>query len=428
MAGALAATNSLEERVEGIEFQAAELLKFLNEDKRIDYKQPAKGVVKSFDYEEKSFMRDCPFKRSSHLFKAVRDVAVNHSGNWQQHAGMKAYIDYIEKRNQEYIRKNNYVEKSGPITGLNELQGQDGGVLVTPEFSNQLLMRTYDSDLLGRCWNLPMTTNLLNIPAVNETSRAEGSQFGGVTAYWEGEAATIPTSQPSFAMVKIEPQLLTIACYATDQLINDAGLALEMWLTKIASMVMNTKVGNALINSSGAGTGLQGIMNAPAMISVSKETGQPAASIVTRNISNMWSRLHSSCTANAIWLYDQSIEPALDQLTVGTAGAQMAVYMPPGGMSDKPYATLKGRPMIRTEFNKQLGTTGDLILWDPSTYIVGMRQAMQSAVSIHVAFLQSQQVFRFTMRLGGRNWWTSALTPLSGGPTQSCMVSLETRS
>jgi HK97 family phage major capsid protein len=86
-----------------------------------------------------------------------------------------------------------------------------------------------------------------------------------------------------------------------------------------------------------------------------------------------------------------------------------------------------GRPVVPVEFCSTLGTKGDIILWDPSTYLVGTRGGMQSAVSMHVYFSTAEQQFRFILRMDGKPWWTSPLTPFKGSNTQSCVVTLATR-
>lgn len=417
----MANNSTIDVRVEEMLGESKKLVAELRQSRVVDRAGYGQRVVKAYDNRARRFSENCPvFKdsitgeaRAGEFFKAVKDVAVHHAGNWQNHAGMKAY--------------NQYVEKTLP-SGMNELQGQDGGFLVPPEFVQQVLMRTYENDLLSRCMQFPMTGNLLNIPAVNETSRADGSRFGGVRAYWYGEAQSRTTSKPGFANVEIKPQSLTLYVEATNEFIEDSSaISVEQFLSKMAEEELNFKIGDGIINSSGTGQ-MQGVMNAPALITVSAETGQAAATIVSENIIKMYARLHQSCRKNAIWLYDQSIEPSLLTMTIGTAGAQLAVFLPPGGLSDKPYGTILGRPALPVEFCQPLGTAGDIILWDPTTYVIGMRQSMQSAVSIHVYFDKNESVFRFNMRLSGRNWWTSALTPKNAGNTQSCMVNLATRS
>jgi HK97 family phage major capsid protein len=347
------------------------------------------------------------FKDFGHFMGSVRQVGSNNQ-NWDSNEPMK-----------------NYLTKAIP-SGMNIQQAQDGGFLVPPEFVNQLLMRTYSNDLLSRTTMFPMTTsNALKIPAVNETSRADGSRFGGVQAYWDGEGNTINASKPSLAQVTLTANRLTMAIRATQELLDDTS-ALETWMNLIADQELAFKIGDGLVNGTGAGMPL-GMQNALSLVSVAKETGQAAATLVAQNVLKMWSRLHISCMQNAVWLYDQSILPQLQSMTIGTAGAQLAVFLPQGGLSQSPYATLQGRPMIPVEFCQTLGTAGDLILVDPATIVSAMKGGMQAMNSLHVYFLSNEQVFRFVMRVDARSWWTSAITPKSAGSTQTNIVNLATR-
>jgi hypothetical protein len=49
---------------------------------------------------------------------------------------------------------------------------------------------------------------------------------------------------------------------------------------------------------------------------------------------------------------------------------------------------------------------------------------VQQAVSMHVAFLTDENVYRFTYRADGQLNWNAALTPKSGGATLSPVVTL----
>lgn len=351
--------------------------------------------------------KDGGFKSFGHFAGAVR-----HAGpNPERHETLSKYVK-------------SFVGKALP-SGMNESVGADGAYLIPPQFVNELLMRTYANDLLSRVTLMPMQSNKLSIPAVNETSRADGSRFGGIRAYWAGEADTLNAVKPSFHTVDLMPSALTAMVRVTDELLADAS-ALEQFLTALVAMELQFKVGDAIVNGDGIKKPL-GLLSSPAKVTVSKETGQAAASIQTENILKMWSRLHASCRANSVWLINQDAEPQLPLMTVGVAGAQLAVYMPPGGMSSVPYGTLLGRPVIPVEFASTLGTEGDIILFDPTQYLAGTIGTMESAVSMHLYFDTRETAFRFVMRLDGKPWWLSALTPYKGSATQSCIVTLATR-
>ena len=116
-------------------------------------------------------------------------------------------------------------------------------------------------------------------------------------------------------------------------------------------------------------------------------------------------------------------------LSVGTGG--VPIYMPAGGLSQAPYATLFGRPVIAIEQAATLGTQGDIIYADLSGgYILAEKGGIQSDMSIHVQFIYDESVFRFVLRVDGQPVRASALTPYKGGSsyTQSHFIALDTRS
>ena len=80
--------------------------------------------------------------------------------------------------------------------------------------------------------------------------------------------------------------------------------------------------------------------------------------------------------------------------------------------------------MIPVEYCAALGTAGDLILVDLSQYVVIDKGSVEQAVSLHVAFLTDEQVYRFIYRADGQLQWNAALTPKSAGNTLSCVLAL----
>ena len=110
-----------------------------------------------------------------------------------------------------------------------------------------------------------------------------------------------------------------------------------------------------------------------------------------------------------------------------TGSAAVLGYLPPGGLSDKPFATLLGRPVLAAEWCQALGTQGDILLADLRHYVTITKGMVESALSIHLRFDYDESTFRFIFRIDGQPWWTAALTPYKGSNTQSCFVTLATR-
>jgi HK97 family phage major capsid protein len=215
-------------------------------------------------------------------------------------------------------------------------------------------------------------------------------------------------------------------CYATDELLEDTA-ALGSFIGEAFAEEFAFKIDDALINGTGVGQPL-GIMTSPCLVTVAKEGGQPAATLLYQNIVKMWSRMWAKSRTNAVWFINQDIEPQLHtmSLPVGVAGAP--VYLPAGGASVAPYATLYGRPVMPVEQCQTLGTTGDIILADYSQYLMIDKGAnIKQDVSIHVKFVYDETAFRFVYRCDGQPLWNSVLTPKNGTTTVSPFVVLATR-
>ena len=300
-------------------------------------------------------------------------------------------------------------------TGLEEGIPAEGGFLVQTDFATNLIEKTFAaSDIISRVTRIPISanSNSIKIPAVADSNRADGSRSGGILAYWAGEGATKTPSYPRFAQIALELKKLVGLTYCTDELLQDAS-ALEAWIGKAFANEFDFKVADAIINGDGAAKPL-GILNSPCLVTVTAETGQGASTIVADNIDKMWMSRFGPRSANYVWLYNQNIEAELAKMAyaVGTGG--VPAYMPVGGLSNSPYATLKGRPMIPCEQAATLGTAGDIILADLSQYIMIDKGGTQAASSIHVLFTTDETAFRFVYRCDGQPMWSTYLTPYKG--------------
>ena len=308
-------------------------------------------------------------------------------------------------------------------SGLNETTPSDGGFLVQQDFVTELLKRTYETGILAsKVKKIPISTNAngIKINAIDEDSRANGSRWGGVQTYWEGEADEITASKPKFRQMELSLKKLTGLCYATDELLQDAA-ALEAVIRQAFAEEFGFKIDDAILSGSGEGEPL-GILNSGAIVTVAKEASQ-TDTITVENLIKMWNRLWSRSRANAVWYINQELEPYLYTLKIG----DKPVYIPAGGLSEKPYGTLFGRPVVPIEQCSAAGEVGDIILADIGQYLLIDKGGIKSASSIHVRFLYDENVFRFIYRVDGKPIWTKPLTPYKGSATVSPFVTLAKR-
>jgi HK97 family phage major capsid protein len=322
------------------------------------------------------------------------------------------------------------IREVGAATGMNQAISADGGFLVPPAYSNKIWdgVSSPAESLLARTDNYTVTGESLTFNANAETSRANGSRWGGVRSYWIAEADQVTASRPKFRQVKIEPHQLAVLIYVTDKLLNNAAVALEQYLTRAATDEINFDVGDALINGVGAGKPV-GILQSGCLVSVAKETGQAAATIVYENVSKMYMRMHARSRVRASWFINQDTEDQLRQMTIAVGTGGQPVYLPAGGASGQPYGTIFGRPVVPLEYCATLGTVGDIILADWGAYCSGTRGGVNSAASIHLKFDYLETAFRFVYEVDGQPWLASAITPFKGtSNTLSPFVALATRS
>jgi len=313
-------------------------------------------------------------------------------------------------------------------SGMSEAVPSDGGFLVQQDFVAELLKRVYETGVLAsRCRRIPISANAngLKINAIDESSRANGSRWGGVQAYWENEADATTGTKPKFRQMELSLKKLMGLCYATDELLLDAA-ALETVISQAFAEEFGFKIDDAIINGAGAGQPL-GILNSGALVSVTKETGQAADSVVSENIIKAWSRMWARSRQNAVWFINQDVEPMLYSMSLAVGTGGVPVYLPAGGLSQTPYGSLFGRPVIPIEQAATLGDLGDVILADLSQYLLIDKGGINAASSIHVRFLYDESVFRFIYRCDGQPIWNKPLTPYKGALTQSPFVVIAAR-
>ncbi|MHC4564074.1 MAG: phage major capsid protein [Planctomycetota bacterium] len=351
------------------------------------------------------------------LFATARDHEKEAKGPWNSF-GEFAKSVIVGKQDEKLM---NYCKS----TGMNIAINADGGFMIPPEFSTAILTAMAKAgELAPKCQNFPSNNNLA-LPFVNITTQAT-SWTGGVTIYKPAEGIEKTASLPQLGKAELHLHKMTALVYATDELLQDSPIALETFLNTMVSTEMALTKDEDIVNGSGAGECL-GIMNAPCLVSVPKETGQPATTIVTENVLKMASRMYAPSYRNSVWLIAQDAVPQIGVLSiaVGTGGAPVFI----ADIKNPLGSSLLGRPIIWCPHCQTLGTTGDIILADLSQYITITKAGigMETATSIHVRFIYDESAFRFVVRFDGQPWWASAITPKHGTNTVSPFVALATR-
>jgi len=314
--------------------------------------------------------------------------------------------------------------------GGNESVPSEGGFLVQTDFSTALMTLMHEmGQILPRVRKIPISGNAngITLPSIDETSRATGSRWGGVRVYWADEGATVDASKPKLKNIELKLNKLMGLAYLTNELMQDA-VAIEAIYKQAFAEEMAFTVENSIYSGTGSGQPL-GFMNSGALVTITAESAQAAATINADNVLKMMARMPIRSVANSVWLINQDALPQLWKMTIAGAGSHL-MYAPPGltnDMKNAPFGTLMGRPVLPVEYASTLGTVGDIVLVDLSQYLMIDKGGVSASESMHVRFIYDEMAFRITFRVDGQPAWKTALTPFKGSNTLSPYITLETR-
>lgn len=321
-------------------------------------------------------------------------------------------------------------------SGVNESVPSEGGFAVPVDYSNEIASRAFSGgEILSRVRRRNVSGNTLKTNGIDESSRADGSRWGGVLGYWANEADTVTAKKPKFREMSLTLNKLFALYYATDEELEDVP-SMSDTLLQAFSEELIFKAEDAIMEGVGAGQPL-GIMKCPALVTQTKQApAQAADTVVSDNIVRMWARMPSRNKSNAVWLINSDVAPQLSFLNLpikNVAGAENVggiatpIYSFPSGGGP---GTLLGRPVIEVEYCATVGDLGDIVLADLSQYLLIQKASgMQAAQSMHVRFINDEMTFRITWRLDGQPIWNKPLTPFKGaaGTTLSPFITLEAR-
>jgi len=308
------------------------------------------------------------------------------------------------------------------LAGWREGVGSAGGFLVPDSFAGFLLDSSLEREIVRpRARIEPMPTETRHVSGFDTSSHA-AHLFGGITGDWLSEGGSLTTAEGKTRKIQLKARKLGVLTKASNELIAD-GMTFEAALGTALINTIGWYLDHAFLRGDGAGKPL-GILNDPALVTITKETGQAAATIVWNNLAKMFARLHPASISNAVWVCNNTAIPRLLTLTVpvGTGGNVI-----PALREDSGRFFVLGKEILFTEKLPALGTKGDIVLADLSQYIVGLRREVSLEKSVHVHFGTDEVAYRCILRADGQGSWNAPVTPNAGDSLSWC-VSIETRS
>jgi HK97 family phage major capsid protein len=304
---------------------------------------------------------------------------------------------------------------------ISEGVGSEGGFTIPTEYGGKIHSVALESELvLPRCFVQPMTSNEKKISGTVIGDHSS-NLLGGFVASWKGEATELTEADPKFRQIVFQAKKLTGLLKYSSEWKEDTPDS-EKNLQNLCGAGLAWYRDKAFLKGNGAGQPL-GILNADCTLIQSKEAGQQAGTLLWENLAGMFSKLHSACVKNSVWICHQSTIPQLLSLylPVGVGGSAIPVMSESNGQFK-----ILTRPVIFTEKTEALGSKGDCLLADLTQYVAGLRSQLRFETSNGPGFSTDEIYARLISRVAGQPLWNEALG-LEGGLQVSPFVTLEAR-
>jgi len=363
----------------------------------------------------------------------------------------KSFGDFalaVVRKDRNYLEKHygSQFNEWQTKAALGDSSGSTGGYTVPPDFYMQLLAIMEESTFFRqRAFVQPMASATLQIPYLDITTVQDAGVspfFGGVQMYWTAEAQTRTETEPAFKQLELKANELSGYSVSSNILLQDAAFGLEKFLFQLFGRAIAWYEEYAFLQGNGVGKPL-GVLNANALVKVTRAGGANSSTLVMTDVAKMFGKLLPSSQTKAFWVTSPSVVNLL--LSLADAGNR-ALFLPEkyggfhqgpsnsqtpgpkgqqvGGWSPYNFWTLLGLPVFISEKSPALSNDGDLMLIDPSLYVIGDRQQIEIAASEHVNFLKNQMTWRVVERIDGQPWMDKPVTLQDGVTTVSPFVAL----
>ncbi|MGD0727073.1 MAG: phage major capsid protein [Spirochaetia bacterium] len=295
--------------------------------------------------------------------------------------------------------------------------GEGGGFAIPDQWASKIMAVTpQDAIVQPRAMVLPVGTPpdaKLNIPALRQG--ASGMLAGvNFTAAQEGTQGA--ADDPKLDMITLEPQRVSGYFTVGNSLLRNSA-QMSAFIETIFRNSKNAWCDYQFIQGPGLGYPL-GLLNSPGAVKVPRAT---ASTIHFADVANMLSKQVSS---NAIWICSQS---GMGQIMTICDANGNAMWIPAafGGVQGPLPDRLAGKEIFFTYRSPVLGSQGDLMLVDPSMYLVLFGSGPYIQASEHVLFRESQTIIKMEFWIDAQGWVKTPILAEDGTTAVSPYVILQ---
>lgn len=338
-------------------------------------------------------------------------------GKSDQH--VKSFGDFLKavQRKDETRLRSVY----GSMKAMNEDSGAQGGYLVPPDYSNELLKLSIDqSPALQRVRRFPVNSNTGKIPALDTFSAptagvGQTAGAAGLTTAKRAEGGAYTETDADLTQIEWRiNDAISGYTKVTKELNADSPQSIEALLRMLISIADAAKQEYYVFQGSGLGEPL-GILHAnnAAKIGITPATNSVFA---YADVLSMKSRF-KSYGGSGEWYVHRSMWPDIGSMEVGTAGG--AVFQ--ANLGVEVGQRLLGYPIHESEHLAQADASGCVVLADLGAYLLFEKGGLEIDFSEHADFLNGNVVWRFSRRMDGQPWMKGPVT--LAGPGSAYTVS-----
>lgn len=313
--------------------------------------------------------------------------------------------------------------------GMTEGSGVGGGFLVPPQYLADVLDSALTEELIRpRAMVLPMFSNSLNAASFDYQDGTSGAS-AGLTLRWAGEGSNLAEQTGKARDVLLKAKKGAIYVRVSNECANDA-ISFDRQLRTAMAGAVAQGLDYAGLQGSGVGQPL-GVLQAPGTITVAKESGQAASTLMLQNLAKMLARLRPGSYRRAVWMVHQTALPLLYQMAIvikNVAGTEN-VGGGSAGVTIDADGNLRifGRPVLVSDACSTLSSLGDIVLADWMGYIIGLRADASIVRDDSRHFDTDEVAFRMILRLDGQPVNSAPVKLRDGTNTVSHFVTLEAR-
>ena len=293
--------------------------------------------------------------------------------------------------------------------------GASGGFAVPVQFRSELLkVDPMAAAMRPRATVIPAGTppdGEISMPALDQSNAR--NIYGGVTVSWIGEGGTKPETTTYIQEVKLKPNEVAAQITVTDKLLRNWQAASPL-ISNQLRMAIAAAEDVAFLTGDGVAKPL-GVLKSTAATVIARAN---ANLIDYTDVLKMEEVLFGN-EADVFWVCTKKARTQLRQLK-NVAGYYIWQEDARSGVPP----TLLGHPVVVSDRVPSLGSKGDLMLIDPSKYLIKDGSGPFVAASEHVLFTQNKTVIKAFWNVDGQSWLKSPIKT-ENGELQSPFVILQ---